>query len=469
MKRKFKQKYKKKDPENFIKDIKKYILDDRYIKINNKSIIGLYQPLLIPKLSETISIWRKKAREYGIGEIYILICLERLKIKKVQKLNLFDAAYDFPPRNNIIFKINKKKLTLFTTLIYKNINFSEASNDFPIFRGSMLEWDNSPRIGKLGKIFKEYSPEKFYILNKIIIEWTKANYNKTNRFIFVNAWNEWGEGSYLEPDEKYGYSSINALSKALFNLNYENYLNISNLFNSCKIAIQVHIEYENLIYEIINKTNNIPVDFDLLITTNSKNKFEIIESFAKKHSKARKLYIENIKIIKSKEKFLFTFLKQLKPKFKNYKYICLLKSKNIDNESDLDESIRYYLYDNLLGSTQIIKEILSYFENNSKLGLIFPEAFHKALINERNNLNKFDILYINSILQLIFPNHKYILRKIKDIPVGNMFWVKIDSIQQIFKLNLRHINGSLNNLIGIILLYLNKINGYYYKKIFKHF
>lgn len=59
----------------------------------------------------------------------------------------------------------------------------------------MLEWGNSPRIGKLGTIFKKYSPEKFYILNKIIIEWTKANYNKTNRFIFVNTWNEWGEGS----------------------------------------------------------------------------------------------------------------------------------------------------------------------------------------------------------------------------------------------------------------------------------
>jgi hypothetical protein len=41
------------------------------------------------------------------------------------------------------------------------------------------------------------------------------NYNKTNWFIFVNAWNEWGEGSYLEPDDKYGYSSINSLSKAL--------------------------------------------------------------------------------------------------------------------------------------------------------------------------------------------------------------------------------------------------------------
>ena len=53
-------------------------------------------------------------------------------------------------------------------------------------------------------VFKEYSPEKFYLLNKIIIQYTKTHYNEYNRFIFINAWNEWGEGSYLEPDDKYG-------------------------------------------------------------------------------------------------------------------------------------------------------------------------------------------------------------------------------------------------------------------------
>jgi len=39
-----KQEYKENDAINFIKDIKKYIIDERYIKINNKPIIGLYEP-----------------------------------------------------------------------------------------------------------------------------------------------------------------------------------------------------------------------------------------------------------------------------------------------------------------------------------------------------------------------------------------------------------------------------------------
>ena len=36
--------------------------------------------------------------------------------------------------------------------------------------------------------------------------------------MFINAWNEWAEGTYLEPDEKYGYANINTLSKAIFDL-----------------------------------------------------------------------------------------------------------------------------------------------------------------------------------------------------------------------------------------------------------
>ena len=89
-------------------------------------------------------------------------------------------------------------------------------------------------------------------------------FTNTNRFIFVNAWNEWCEGTYLEPDEKYGYASINALSKAIFNISYNNNnYNLNYLKVETKIAIQAHIYYEDLISEIINKINNIPVKYDL--------------------------------------------------------------------------------------------------------------------------------------------------------------------------------------------------------------
>jgi hypothetical protein len=38
---------------------------------------------------------------------------------------------------------------------------------------------------------------------------------KQNRIVFLKSWNEWGEGNYMEPDEKYGKGYIEAMRKAL--------------------------------------------------------------------------------------------------------------------------------------------------------------------------------------------------------------------------------------------------------------
>lgn len=68
------QQYKESDPYDFIKGIKKYIIDKRYIKINDRPILGLYEPKKISNLSTTISIWRKEAKNLRIGELYINVC-----------------------------------------------------------------------------------------------------------------------------------------------------------------------------------------------------------------------------------------------------------------------------------------------------------------------------------------------------------------------------------------------------------
>ena len=71
-----KQEYKENDIYDFIKDIKKYIIDKRYIKVNDKPVIGLYEPKKIPNLSNTILNWRNKAKEIGFDDIYIIACLK---------------------------------------------------------------------------------------------------------------------------------------------------------------------------------------------------------------------------------------------------------------------------------------------------------------------------------------------------------------------------------------------------------
>ena len=116
-----------------IKDIKKYCIDNRYIKINGKPIIGIYEVSKIPNINETIFIWRQKAKEYKIGEIYILVTLNSQTIEYYQNMKLFNAAYQFPPRDSML-KSNKIKSKsnynyyLYTSILYKTFNLNNISN-----------------------------------------------------------------------------------------------------------------------------------------------------------------------------------------------------------------------------------------------------------------------------------------------------------------------------------------------------
>ena len=52
-----------------------YLNDERYIRINEKIVIGIYEPMKIPNIEKDLSIWRKKARELGIGELYTVLLI----------------------------------------------------------------------------------------------------------------------------------------------------------------------------------------------------------------------------------------------------------------------------------------------------------------------------------------------------------------------------------------------------------
>jgi len=470
-----KQEYKKEDPENFIKDIKKYLIDPRYIKISNKSVLGIYEPNKIPKLNETISILRTKSKEYEIGDLFILTTFNENITIFSEYIYLFDGAYDFPPRTGLgKFKVKFKDTFIYSELIYKNLLFNinniTNKNNFQLFRGSMLEWDNCPRR-KDCFIFDYYSPEQFYILNKIIIDWTKKFHNNTNKYIFINAWNEWGEGTYLEPDEKYGYASINSLSKAIFNLKLIQNYNLNNLNEKSQIAIHVHLYYEELINEIINKTNNIPCRFDLYISIANKTIKKKIENSIKLNSKAEKF---EVKLLPNKGRDILPLLIQLKNVIKNYKYFCHIHTKK-SNHIVFGDEWRNYLYNNLIGNNEIISEILTDFENNQKLGFIFPEPYYKIL--DIFGIQKYDsnYKYMNFILKKLYSKYRIKINYF-DYPSGNMFWAKVNAVYQIFNFNIKffpkekgQLNLTLMHGIERLWLFIVKINGYYYKKIFKHF
>jgi len=78
--------------------------------------------------------------------------------------------------------------------------------------GAFVDWDNTPRKGERGYVVKDATPEKFERYLRRQLDNVRANYSDHKVFLF--AWNEWAEGGYLEPDEKFGHGYLEALLAA---------------------------------------------------------------------------------------------------------------------------------------------------------------------------------------------------------------------------------------------------------------
>ena len=289
--------------------------------------------------------------------------------------------------------------------------------------------------------------------------------------MLFNAWNNYRENFYLEPNKKMGFAYLNYLSKAIFNIENCDKYHFEALNNKCKIAIQAHIFYEDLIEEIINKTNNIPVKFDLLITITSIKVYNNLEYYIKQFSKANHF---EILIVENKGRDILPFLNQIKQKFKNYKYLCHIHTKKSQTAPKIGFLWRNYLYKNLLGSDKIISEILYDFEKDKKLGFIFPETFF-GIIKHFYILTNETRKWISFLFSKLFPDYE--IGELLNFPAGNMFWAKINAIYQIFTYDFGEYfpkeddqtNGTIMHGIERIWLYLVKFNKFRYKTIFKFF
>ena len=462
---------------DFYNDIKKYIIDERYIKINNKFVIGINRDDID---DNNINILRQKFMENNLGEIFILSGANDKNIKELINKNIYNGLYhstSYDILEQTIFYFNKTYNYFYTHLLYENINFEYnynyyKNNDISIFRTS-FPVPKCPITGnkKNIKIYGDYTPDKFYFLNKIIIEWTKKYHDKENQYIFINGFNSFNNDNYLVSDDNMGFANINSFSKALYNLplilyNSSQY-NLTYLKKGVYVVVQAHVFYTDILPEVIIKTNNIEVPFDLYITTNLEEKKVFIEEYVKLNSKANKY---EILVFPNKGRDTIPFLYQLKDVITKYKYVCHLHTKKHGYTKEEGENWRIYLYENLLGNKNITSKILSDFENNNKLGFFFPEHYH-IQTKYVYNWNMANAKQVNHFFEILFPNKKIKVGETLDFPVGNMFWARTKAIYQLFNDKIIELcpkeNGQIDGTVlhGIerTWLYLVKINGFFYK------
>lgn len=222
-----------KDDLNFIKEISGMLMDPRYLKINNKPVILIYKTELWNDIRKTVEIWRDYMFKNFNMEIYLIRCngFDR----KTNPINInFDAAYQFPP-----FGLHSKHIFL-PRSENGSMNFYNqwpdmvlANPNFKLFRGVLTHFDNSPRrlinrqdqntnytiLTKNPAISYGSSPLMYQRWLESAMKYTRIKFEKDEQLIFINAWNEWGEGAILEPCDQWGRQYLEANLKARRKLN----------------------------------------------------------------------------------------------------------------------------------------------------------------------------------------------------------------------------------------------------------
>ena len=205
----------------FIEYASKYLKDDRYIRINSKPLLIFYRPALRPNLQKTAGRWREWCYENGIGEIY-LACTHSFEQMDPREIG-FDAAIEFAPNTyplrdirdqfNVVNSEYRGKIFDYCSAVDFSKNYNQP--DYKKFRGICPGWDNEARRPGKGIVLANSSPAKYKEWLEHICSFTHENFEPGERLVFVNAWNEWAEAAYLEPDRRYGYAYLHATAQAL--------------------------------------------------------------------------------------------------------------------------------------------------------------------------------------------------------------------------------------------------------------
>ena len=211
---------------HFIHSVLPYLGKKNYIRIAGRPILTIYRPDNIPALEKTLGYCRRAVKE-ALGEnLYIIASIGLAKQYSTDYIARgFDAMCEFSPGAQLanMHDISQDKdfiCKAWEGIIYDYPRFVRGQDYFcnsprKLFRAVTPMYDNTARRANRALVLDGATPELYKRwLTDVSIE-TLENKSLDDKIIFINAWNEWAEGAYLEPDLKWKYGYLEATADAL--------------------------------------------------------------------------------------------------------------------------------------------------------------------------------------------------------------------------------------------------------------
>lgn len=224
------QTYAPEDDDVMLKNWMRYCRDERYIRIGGRPVIMIYRPGIIPDIHNKVVVWRETFVARG-ERSPIFIMAQGFGDVNPLKFG-FDGAIEFPPHKVAagLRPLNDKLQILDpdfsgTVFDYQDVvdrSVNEPAPDYPLIKAAFPSWDNDARRQGSGMVIHGSTPEAYQNWLEQLISFARHNPFFGEQLVCVNAWNEWAEGAYLEPDLHFGHAYLNATSRAVFGITKPN-------------------------------------------------------------------------------------------------------------------------------------------------------------------------------------------------------------------------------------------------------
>ena len=211
--------------------------DPRYIRVEGKPVFLIYRTESISVCPEMLACWRELATQNGLPGLHVVSMLTYFEGDN--RKSLFDGFAEFEPMFSMMrlpFLANKVEqlFNKWTRLLWQHVGTAPnapQSRDYATlwraisrrklpqghYPGAFVDWDNTPRKG-FNKSWVMRNVSLSVFASGFAAQYRKAC--KANaEFLFVNAWNEWAEGTYLEPDEARGAAFLEVIARVSDSIN----------------------------------------------------------------------------------------------------------------------------------------------------------------------------------------------------------------------------------------------------------
>jgi hypothetical protein len=204
--------------------------DNRYIRIGGRPLFLVYRPAHLPDANRTVELWRSVFERQGFGDPYLVGVDAHCPGLDCRQLG-FDTTFAFTPQlsalpgwsgdgwklrrffHNVQLRIRNGRTKVYDVTEARRA-MAQIPRDFPHVQCVFVGWDNTPRRGSDGIVMINATAEEFGAALRSAIDDMVLS-PEGDSLLFINAWNEWGEGNHLEPDQRSGRGYLQQVKQAL--------------------------------------------------------------------------------------------------------------------------------------------------------------------------------------------------------------------------------------------------------------